>query len=130
VWVASRIEGCARGFGENQSFAVNLNDRIIAGIVFHNWNPESEVIEVSCAATSPKWATRDVLNKLLEYPFSFCRMVIARMSEENTRSRRLWRALGANEYIIPDLRADGVGEAVATLTNPQWKKSRLYHGQT
>lgn len=128
-WVAHNIKDCARGFGECKALGVVSGKDLIAGVVFHNWHPESETIEVSSAAVSPKWATRSILTELFGYPFSFCRMVVARQSAFNERSRRLWRAFGATEYIIKDLRADGEAEIVATLHRSQWVNSRFYNGQ-
>ena len=130
-WVADRIPGCARLFGECQAVGVS-NGEIIAGVVFHNWSPENRTIEVSAAADSPKWATRANLTRLLDYPFGAlgCRLVLARHSEFNRRARKLWGAMGAKEYFIPDLRADGEGEAIAVLSSDAWAKSRLNNGQT
>lgn len=129
-WVSRRIWGDTRGFGSCQAVGVSRGG-LIAGVVFHNWVPETRVIEVSAAAVSPEWATRSVLTELLNYPFGHlgCRLVVARHSEKNTRARKLWNAMRAVEYIIPDLRGDGEGEAIAVLYAQDWPKSRLYDGQ-
>lgn len=129
-WVAERIDGCERGFGECQALGV-VSDKMLAGIVFHNWSPETGVIEISAAAESPLWARPAILTELLEYPFDRlrCRMVLGRCSEHNTRARKLWRAFGATETAIPDLRGDGVAEIVKTLKASDWTRSRLYHGK-
>lgn len=131
-WTARHILGCERGWDEFQAVGV-LDHRgmVVAGVVFHNWSPEAEVIEVSAAATDPRWARPAILTELFAYPFDLmgCRMVVARISEDNTRARKLWRAFGAHEYVIPDLRGDGVAECLMTLKASDWKKSRLYHGQ-
>ena len=128
AWVAARIEGCERGFGANKALGVVSKDRLIAGVVYHNWCPETGVIEISSAAISPRWATRSVLTELLDYPFSICRLVTARFSEKNKRVEKLWRAFGAEFVRLPDVRAEGEAEIVALLKLTQWKKSRLYNG--
>lgn len=129
-WVAARIPGCERGFNKCQGVGVLRGTELIAGVVFHNWSPESGTIEVSAAATSPKWATRKNLTELFAYPFEGigCRLVIARTSEANKRVRKLWLAFGATEHILPDLRAEGVGECVLILTKDAWQKSRFNNG--
>ena len=127
-WVAEHIDGCGRGFGKCRAFGVVSKGQLIAGVVFHNWSPESETIEISCAATSPKWAARRIVTELFEYPFNFCRLATARFSEKNTRVEKLWRAFGADLIALPNVRADGVAEMVALLSQSQFKKSRLYNG--
>lgn len=126
-WVKARLDGPE--FGNCQAVGV-VNDGLIAGIVFHDWNPRSETIEVSAAADSPKWATRKTLTALFAYPFDGIgvRIVYARIAESNTRARRLWRAFGAKETAIPEMRGVGEAEIIATLTREQWQKSRLFDG--
>lgn len=120
-WVAAHIEGCNRGFGNCKAIGV-ATDRLIAGIVYHNWCPEFETIEVSGAATDKRWMTREVLSGLFDYPFSFCQMIIAQHDREN-HIRRIWKALGADEYVIPRLRGRDRDGFIATLTREQWAKS-------
>ena len=125
--MAGQIPGCDRGFGANRSAFVVDSKEIAAGVVFHNWSPTSEVIEISAAAANPKWFTRSVMEELLKYAFAGCgcQLVVARMSENNTRARRLWRALGSNEYVIPRLYGRDVAEAVMTLADDDWQCSKF-----
>ena len=127
AWVADRIPGCDRGFGENKTIHVIDGDQIIAGLVFHNWQPEAKVIEISSVAVDPRWMQRGVMRQLMRYPFDElkCQMVVARISVKNIRARRLWKALGSKEYIIPRLRGRNEGEAILTLTNEAWGKSKF-----
>jgi len=127
-WVAVNMDDVSRGFGECAALGVVSHGRIIAGAVYHNWSPETEVIEISCAAIDPRWATRSILTELFEYPFRFCRLVTSRFSEENTRVEKLWQAFGADFIRLPDMRAEGEAEIVALLKLSQWKESRLYNG--
>jgi hypothetical protein len=127
-WVSDKLGG--PDFGNCQAIAVVDGVTLVAGIVFHEWRPEAGVIEVSAAADSPRWASRSILTELWAYPFDLIRvrMAYARMAESNTRARRLWRAFGANETAIPELRGVGEAEIIATLTREQWQKSRLFDG--
>jgi hypothetical protein len=115
-------------FGQCQTLAVmNRDGEMIAGLIFHGWNPERGVMEVSAAATDPRWASRKVLKEAFGYIFGTagCRMALARTSEENKRVRKLWRAFGADEYLIPQLRGPQTAEAILTVTKERWEQSRL-----
>ncbi|WP_420012243.1 hypothetical protein [Tateyamaria sp.] len=58
------------------------------------------------------------MNVIFRYPFDQigCRAVVARHSEQNTRVIRIWRALGATQTKIPELRGPNEAEVVAVLT--------------
>lgn len=124
-WVGRRIEGGERGFGECKAMGVMHGEALVAGIVFHNWSPEAETIEVTAAADHRAWATRSVLNEGFGYVFSFCQAAVARTSVTNMPVRRLWKAFGANEYIIPRLRGRNAAEAIYLLTDDQWSASKF-----
>ncbi|WP_139103263.1 GNAT family N-acetyltransferase [Pararhodobacter sp. CCB-MM2] len=117
-----------RDFGHCRTAAVlDASGNMVAGFVFHNWQPETGVIECSGAALSPAWAKRSILKALFGYVFKTagCQMVVARTAEENTRVRRLWKALGAAEYVIPRLRGREASEAILCITDDAWHQSRL-----
>lgn len=128
-WVAHHIDGCERGFGQCRALGVHDGKNLVAGIVFHNWVPEDRVIEISSAATTPKWLTRGVMKTALTYAFDGlnCNIVVTRNHEGNNRARRIWRALGADEIIIPRIR-NGAAEVVYTLSEDQWLASKFMRG--
>jgi hypothetical protein len=98
---------------------------LAAGVIFHNWSPSAAVIEVAGASSTAKWATRGVLKEVFGYAFGFakCRLVVSRTSEKNLPVIRLWRAFGADEYRIPNLRAPNEAEVIHTLSPEQWGRS-------
>ena len=120
AFVASQL-GFTRGF--DTYTAMGFGTPLVAGVVYHNWHPEAGVIELSAASTTRQWLTRDRLRAVFGYPFDElgCQMCIARISEDNIRARRVWQALGADEFIIPRLRGRGEAEAIATLTVEAWR---------
>lgn len=126
-WVAAMIPGTARGFGPCQAMGVERGDTLVAGVVFHNFHPESMVIEISCAALDPRWMTRTVMNEAFGYVFDHveCQMAAARIDERNATARKLWRGLGADEFVIPRLRGPQTAEAIYTLTREQWAQSKF-----
>ena len=118
--------GLARDFGECRTAGVfDKNDQLAAGLVFHEWNPDGGTMELSAAACNPAWTQRDVLREAFGYVFSHCQMAVARTSVENRPVRRLWKAFGASEFVIPRLlgrHADGV---IYTLTDDAWNSSKF-----
>lgn len=125
-WVAAHIPGCERGFGECRALGVvDRRGEMAAGVVFHDWNPERGLVELSCAAVNPRWLTRQVAGVCFAYAFDVARMAVTRTSERNERVVRIWRALGASEYRIADLWAPGEAAVLFTLTPQQWRASRL-----
>ena len=123
-FVGGVVYGEGREFGNCRTAAVLKDNKMIAGIVFHNWNPDSEVIEVSAAAIDPRWATRSNLIALFGYVFSVAQTCVARIHEDNERARRLWRSFGAQEFILPRLRGREASEAVMLLTDDAWAGSK------
>lgn len=121
AFVAARIPGCERGWGKFA--AIGFGEPLVAGVVYHNWNPEAGVIELSSASETRNWLTKARLSQIFSYPFDGlgCQVCVARISEGNTRARRIWRALGATEYLIPRLRGRDQSEVIATLTDDAWR---------
>lgn len=120
--------GFSEGFDPCQAIGfLDPSGTLEAGIVYHNWQPENQVIEISAASTHRKWLTRDRLKEIYGYPFDGlgCRIVVARIGEHNTRARRIWRSLGAREYAIPELRSPTEAEIIFTLTAETWRASKL-----
>ena len=124
----AEITGLRADFGNCRTMAViDKTGRMVAGLIFHNWEPTAGAIEVSAAATSPRWATRAVLKYAFAYCFehSGCQMVVARISEKNTTARRLWVAFGSVEHVIPRLRGRNEAEVISTLTSEAWADSKF-----
>jgi RimJ/RimL family protein N-acetyltransferase len=70
--------------------------RLVAGCLYHNYVPDYGVIEMSIAATTPRWARRDVIRSLLAYPLVQldCRRVTAVCPSDNARAIRFNLGLG------------------------------------
>jgi RimJ/RimL family protein N-acetyltransferase len=127
AFVARQL-GFSRGF---EAFtAIGFGEPLEAGIVYHNWNPEAGLIELTAASKSRSWLNKANLAAIFDYPFGQlgCQLCIARISEHNARARRIWRALGATEYVIPRLRGPNEAEVIATLTREAWEE-RTHRGK-
>ena len=68
-WVADQIPHVS-DFGLCAAIGVESCGRLIAGVVYHDWQPESHTIQISMAATHPIWAKRKNISELLGYPFN------------------------------------------------------------
>lgn len=127
--------GYRTGFGECQAIGFLDGDgRLVAGIVYHNYQPDNGVIEISAASTCRSWLTKSRLREIFDYPYRIgCRMIVTRTGEHNHRVRRIWRSLKADEYVIPALRSPTESEVIYTLTAEQWRNGKfrdIAHGKT
>jgi hypothetical protein len=135
AFVGARIEGGYRGFGDHGSMGIIEGDQLLAGVVFHNYNPEAGVIEFSAASNTQRWLTRPVLWAMFNYAFNDagCQMVLMRVSEDNRMwngrgIQRILKAYGFKEIRIENLRGRGIAEHVYTLTDEAWA-SNGFHRQ-
>ena len=69
-WVARRIP-YAMQFDPCTAIGVVDEDKKkpIAGVVYHNYDPQHDTIMLSMAADDPRWAMRGTILALLHYPF-------------------------------------------------------------
>ena len=121
-FVASLVPGLERGFGNNQSIGIlNNKNELVAGFVYHNWEPETAIIEISGASIG-RWVTREILTLIYDYPFLVCKcqMVIQRNSALNEGLNDQLRRLGFNEYYIPRLKGRNEDGILFTMTDDQW----------
>lgn len=128
-FVASLIPHCRRGFGNCRTIGVVDDAReLIAGIVYHNYDPEAGVIEISGAALPGRhWLSRRTLRRMFEYPFlgCHCQMVVQRTPADD---ERLLGVLAKYDYaFIPMPRLfgrdrDGV---ICMLTREAWESNRF-----
>lgn len=69
-WVAKRIDFAPTvDFGPCAAIGVVKNNRILAGVVYHDLQLDFDTIQLSMAADSPLWARRSLIAGLLSYPF-------------------------------------------------------------
>jgi RimJ/RimL family protein N-acetyltransferase len=128
VAFADSLIGChGRGFGECATLGVFAQDLLIGVVVFHNWQPEAGVIEISAASTTPRWLRRHVLDRIFSWSFidRGCQMVVARISEENKPLHRIFHAYGFKSIVIPRLRGRDEDERIFTLTDDDWRASKF-----
>ena len=136
-FVAGLISGCDGGFGNCKAIGVvdEDTDELVAGMVFHDWQPGAGLIQISSASVTPRWLTAEVRHKMFSYPFDEigCQMVVLEVSATNTRMVRIAKAFGFTAHFIQRLRGRNEDGYVFTLTDDAWRNStftRKHHGQT
>jgi len=111
-----------------------FEDDTIAGcVVFHNWEPDAGVIEMSAAAQSRRWLTRKALDEMFEYAFRTVgvQMAVTRVSarEGQKHLHRIFRAYGFDEIRIPRLYGREEDGILFMLTDDKWKRSKFYRSE-
>jgi RimJ/RimL family protein N-acetyltransferase len=69
---------------------------LVAGCIYHNYIPAYQGLEISFAASSPRWAQRGVIRSLLHYPFKQlgCRRVTTVIPSDNSRALKFNIGIG------------------------------------
>ncbi len=131
-WCADRI-GLTRGFTDFSSMAVFDDEKPIAVVVFHDWQPERGVIEFSAASTSKRWLNRRSLWEMFSYSFLQlgAQLVVMRVSIRNVMwngrgIHRVLRAYGFKAYQVPRLRGRDEDEVIYTLSDDDWKANGFH----
>lgn len=100
---------------------------LVGGAVYHNWQPDDGVIELTSASIDPRWLTAPVIKAMFHLPFGMlrARLAVLRVSERNERMRQIARRFGFQETVIPLLRGDDEAECVFTLSAADWAAHRM-----
>lgn len=127
-WVADQIwPGKRRDFGNCQGMAVIEDETLIAGMIYHNFEPDAGVVEISGAGTSKRWLTKETLRVMFQIPFKDwgCQAVIMRVSDHDPALHSILKRYGFERYVIPRLRGRDENENVFVLTDEAWKNNRF-----
>lgn len=75
---------------------VSEDGRMLAGVIYHSFDPFVRSIEISCASDGPRWGNREVFRSLLRYPFGQlqCQRCTAVTPRKATSTRRFLEGLG------------------------------------
>lgn len=107
AWCAARIPHVGKaGFGPCRAVGVATgtrpDDKLLAVCVYHNWHPDYGVAEISFAASSPRWATRENIRRLLSVPFEQygCRKVCTQTPSDNARAIKFNEGIGMRREAV------------------------------
>jgi len=142
AWVAARIDWVRNptGFGACRAVGIMAQGQLIAGVVYHNFFVDAEGrpanVEMSIAATSPKWCTRGNLRALLHIPFEqykVRRISVMTPEDQEERVMRVPRWLGfKREAVLVEIFGPGRPAVLYRLTRRQYEngaKLRLAEGR-
>lgn len=129
-FVASLIPHCRRGFGPNVAAMGVIEDdgNLIAGIVWHNFDPDAGTIEISGAALPGKqWLSRETLKRMYRYPFFVCgcQMVVQRTPADNAKLIYTLFRFGYEFELIPRLFGRDRDCMVCRLTREAWEANKI-----
>jgi RimJ/RimL family protein N-acetyltransferase len=107
---------------------IDNEGKLLAGWVWHGWDPAAQTMEFSGASLTPHWMTQDILHKLFAYAFDEvgCQMIMTRNSAGNRRLHRQLKSFGFTRYDVPRLfgrKEDGV---FWTMTDIEWHASPFF----
>lgn len=104
-WVGTRVG--VTDFGLCSTIGVVRGGNLVAGAVFNNYRHPN--IEVTFAADSPRWASKQNISCILRYPFVQlgCLRLTAYTKAKNSRARTFLTGLGFDQegyhpYGFPD----------------------------
>ena len=118
-----------RGFGPN-IVAIGIADegRLIAGVVYHNYDPYAEVMELSGAALpGARWVTPETIRRCYQYPFLQvrCQMIMQRVPADDARQLRQLAALNYAFKTIPRMLGRDRDGVVCLLTYEAWAANKF-----
>lgn len=129
-FVADRLEDDPVAiFGNCRAIGViDEGGLLVAGVVYHNWWPDAQTIELSSAASTPKWLTRANLSRIYGYAFDVAgaQMIVARTSAVNSRVHKLLSRSGFEGITIPRLYGRNEDGVLWTLTEEAYRNG-LFH---
>lgn len=125
-FVSTGVFGRPEAIRDYCTMAVLDGKRLIAGTIYHNWQEDEGVIELTSFSLSKKWLTKPVVRAMMSLPFDRlgCQLIVLRVSERNTSMCAIARKFGFTEVHIPRLFGRYEGAFIFSLTDDQWKTSR------
>ena len=128
-FVAAMIPACReRGFGNCRAIGVVEGGLLIAGVVYHNWNPDAGVLEMSAAALpGHHWLTQETIKRMYQYPFLFCdcQMVMNIVPASDEQHLYVLSRFGYSLIRIPRLLGRDKDSVVCLLTREDWEANKF-----
>jgi RimJ/RimL family protein N-acetyltransferase len=129
-WVFRHIPGMPRPFGNAVAIGVmDEAERPMAGVVFHDYEPEFRTIQLSAAAITPRWASRNILKTILQYPFEELKLqkVWTATKHDNLRALKFNEGVGfTREATLRDHFGPGTHAVICRMLA---KDYRRHYGQ-
>jgi RimJ/RimL family protein N-acetyltransferase len=100
-WVSDLIP-YAGDFGPCVTIGATIGDRLIAGFVYNDYQPQFGTIQLSMASTSPMWAKPEIIKGVLSYPFEQlgCYKVWLAIAQSNAKMLKITKRIGFKQEAI------------------------------
>jgi hypothetical protein len=124
AWVIERIPHVT-DLGLCAAIGVVTRSGLIAGVVYHDFQPACGNVQISMAATSPLWARRSVIAGLLSYPFRQlgCWSVHALVLNGSTHALKTFEHVGfSRKTVIPHAFGKRKHAVFCQMTEPQFTR--------
>ena len=127
-FAAKIIFNAANDFGPCGSMGIFKGQKLIAAIVFHGWQPQFGVMEISAGAISPSWLCKRSIREIMSVCFDQhgCQQIVSRMATDNDRAIKIYEFLGFQKVLLPNMRGSGKHEWLMTLTKDKWANHKFY----
>lgn len=116
------------GIGRHKTIGIiDEQGALIAGLLYFNYDPNAETIEMGAAAITPRWFTRAVYRRMFEYPFieCGCQMVYTRLRASNEPLLSQFARMNFNLTYLPRMFGRDEDGVLCTLTDDQWLDSAI-----
>lgn len=123
-WIIERVD-CLHKLDPCVTIGVVSNDKLIAGIAYHDYHMHFRLIQMSMAAITPMWAKKDIIKRLLQYPFEQldCFKVMAVVEPENSKALKTLNSIGfRQEVIMRHMFGEGKHAVVMEMLKPDYNR--------
>jgi len=113
-------------FGKCLTLGVVDENIILGVIIFHDWQRERGTVEITGAAETPRWCSRDVVRLIYKTCFEklSVNQIVARCDANNKKTERIFTALGFDAIRLPNMRGPGRDELFFYQTRESWLNTR------
>lgn len=129
-WAAKRIPaiGEAKNFGGHVALGVatgfEKTDRLLAVVVFHDFQQKYGTCQISFAAADPRWASKQTIRALLAVPFLQyqCQKTWCAIPHTSERTVKLTKAIGfKQEAVLKDHFGRGTHAIITRMSDGRYK---------
>lgn len=95
-WVAKQLGSQLEDYWPFTAIGFSIRDELVAGVIYNNFHRSDRDIQLTAAATNPRWMTKNNLQSIFEYPYNqlSCVRTTAVTGRKNKRTRKLLVGLG------------------------------------
>jgi len=113
--------------GRCKSIGVVEGGRLIAGLLYFNYDTDAATIELGIASTTPRWLSRATYRRMYEYPFieCGCQMIKSYARADNERVLSQFARMNFNLVLVPRWFGRNDDGVLATLTDDQWLDCKI-----